>query len=178
RGAATHRQAPHARPRGLSALPPGPPALDQAHPRRQPAGDRVLRPGDRQGPELRSGVRRPRRSPRRRRPARPRAAHGGPPARPRAGAAATRALELDDSLVEAHVVLANVERDFDWDWAGAERSHRRALALDPNDSSAHLWFGVHLMLLGRADESIAEIRRARELDPPSILANHYLGDPP
>src|SRR5262249_46113799 len=84
--------------------------------------------------------------------------------------------ELDDSRVEAHVVLANVERDFDWDWAGAERSHRRALALDPNDSSAPLWFGVHLMLLGRADESIAEIRRARELDPLSILANHYLGD--
>src|SRR5262249_60040172 len=44
----------------------------------------------------------------------------------RARAAATRALELDDSLVEAHVVLANVERDFDWDWAGAERSHRPA----------------------------------------------------
>src|SRR6185369_7699838 len=55
-------------------------------------------------------------------------------------AAATTALQIDDSLAEAHASLAQIKFRYDWDFAGAEREFRRAIALNPNDITAHQWF--------------------------------------
>ena len=89
--------------------------------------------------------------------------------RPKAGDAATRALQLDPSLAEAHVALANVRALYDWDWAGAEQSYRRALELDPGSSLAHYGLSKLLASEGRLDAGIAEARRAHELDPLSLI---------
>ena len=86
-------------------------------------------------------------------------------ARPLARDAANRAVALDDSLAEAHTALAGYLHVFEWDWAGAEREYRRAIALDPNEPTAHLWYGLLLEQVGRFDEAIVERRRAVELDP-------------
>ena len=79
--------------------------------------------------------------------------------------AANRAVALDDSLAEAHTALAGYLHVFEWDWAGAEREYRRAIALDPNEPTAHLWYGLLLEQVGRFDEAIVERRRAVDLDP-------------
>jgi Flp pilus assembly protein TadD len=94
-------------------------------------------------------------------------------AMPRAKAAAQRALEIDGTLAEAQATLANVEWAYDWDSAAAEAGFRKALASNPNYASAHQWFAVYLSNHGRHEEAIAEILRARELDPlsPIIEAN-------
>jgi eukaryotic-like serine/threonine-protein kinase len=93
--------------------------------------------------------------------------------RPRARAEAQRALALDGTLAEAHTSLAMVHFVFDRDWAGAEASFRRATALDPRHATAHHWYGLYLMAMGRADEARAELERARQLDPfsPVIRTN-------
>jgi Flp pilus assembly protein TadD len=92
---------------------------------------------------------------------------------PRALAAARKAVQLDASLPEAHRALAFNLFNWSWDFAGAEREFRRAIALNPQDAVSHHWFATSLMVLGRFPESIAEIQRARELDPSSntILAD-------
>jgi Flp pilus assembly protein TadD len=92
---------------------------------------------------------------------------------PRALAAARKAVQLDDSLAEAHRALAFDLFNWSWDFAGAEREFRRAIALNPQDAASHHWFATSLMVLGRFPESITEIQRARELDPSSntILAD-------
>jgi serine/threonine-protein kinase len=82
-----------------------------------------------------------------------------------AKAAALEALTLDDSLADAHTTLAMASLFYDWDWPVAERSFRRALALDPNDARVHQRYGLGLMWLGRFDEARAEIERARALNP-------------
>jgi TolB-like protein/DNA-binding winged helix-turn-helix (wHTH) protein/Flp pilus assembly protein TadD len=79
-------------------------------------------------------------------------------------AAALKALELDDSLAEAHVSLAE-SKEFERDWAGADREHRRAIELNPNYAHGHHWYSQLLSELGRHDQAMAEIRRAYELDP-------------
>lgn len=79
-------------------------------------------------------------------------------------AAASKALELDESLGEAHASLA-ASREFERDWAGADREYRRAIELNPNYAHAHHWYSQFLSEVGRHDEAIAEIRRAYELDP-------------
>ncbi len=94
---------------------------------------------------------------------------------PKAKAAAIKALGLDNSLAEAHTSLAYVELNFDWDWPGAELEYKRALELNANYATAHQWYAWELMLLGRNDESIAEMQRARELDPFSFAINTDLG---
>jgi len=94
---------------------------------------------------------------------------------PRAKAAAMRALELDDSLPEAHNALAFATHSYDWDWAGAEQAYQRAMALNPNFSTARHWHGFYLGILGRLDEALAEMRRAQELDPLSIIIRTHLG---
>jgi TolB-like protein/DNA-binding winged helix-turn-helix (wHTH) protein/Flp pilus assembly protein TadD len=94
---------------------------------------------------------------------------------PKAKAAALRALELDDRLAEAHTSLAYVKLNFDWDWAGSESEYKRALDLNPNYATAHQWYAWELMLLGRNGESIAEMQKARELDPFSIAINTDVG---
>jgi TolB-like protein/DNA-binding winged helix-turn-helix (wHTH) protein len=87
----------------------------------------------------------------------------------KARAAAHRAVELDDHLAEAHVSLAVVAQDFDWDWKTAESEYRRAIALNPNYATAHHWYAEYLTLMGRFDESRVEMERARQLDPLSLI---------
>src|SRR5437870_9605824 len=96
-------------------------------------------------------------------------------AAPKAKAAAMKALELDDTLAEAHTSLAFIKLNFDWDWAGAEREFKRAIELNPNYSNAHHWYSHYLMAMGRTQESLAESKRALELDPLSLIMNVHLG---
>ncbi len=84
---------------------------------------------------------------------------------PRARAAARKALEIDDGLAQAHATLAIALTDYDHDWAAAESEYKRSIELDPNYPTAHHWYGLMLMTLGRFDEAETEMRRARELDP-------------
>src|SRR5712692_8245637 len=90
-------------------------------------------------------------------------------------AAATRALELDDSLVEGHEALAAIKIFYDWDWPGAERELKRAIELNPNYANPHTLYCTYLRSMGRLDEGIAEAKRAVELDPLSQIANGNLG---
>ena len=92
-------------------------------------------------------------------------------AMPKGKAAALKALEIDDTLGEAHNSLAYVKRYYDWDWVGAEKEFQRAIELSPNYATAHHWFGIHLAQMGRTDEALKEIHRALELDPLSIIIN-------
>lgn len=90
---------------------------------------------------------------------------------PKAKEAAVRALEIDDSLGEAHNSLAAVKHGFDWDWKGAEKEHKRAIELSPSYPTAHQWYGEFLTLMGRFDEGLQEIKRAQTLDPLSLIIN-------
>jgi TolB-like protein/Flp pilus assembly protein TadD len=87
----------------------------------------------------------------------------------RARAAARKALELDKDLPQAHATLGLAFMNYDHDWASAESEYKRAIALDGNYATAHHWYGLLLMALGRFDESIAQLRRATELDPFSAI---------
>jgi tetratricopeptide (TPR) repeat protein len=86
-------------------------------------------------------------------------------ARPKAKAAALKAVQLDDQSAEAHASLATFELFYEYDWAGCEKEYRRAIALNPSYAFAHDQFALALAFQGRFDESIAESRRAAELDP-------------
>ncbi|MHC4414890.1 MAG: protein kinase domain-containing protein [Planctomycetota bacterium] len=90
-------------------------------------------------------------------------------ARARAKPAANKALELDDTLAEAHAVLANLLGNHDWDWLGAEREYKRAIELNPAYPTVHHWYSMFLGYLGRHEEALAELRRAEELDPLSLI---------
>ena len=98
----------------------------------------------------------------------------GPESRARATAAATRALQLDDSLAEAHGSLA-VAHYYQYELDAAEREYRRALELKPGYATAHQWYGYELAQRGRVDEAIAEMRKAVELDPLSVGVNGGYG---
>ena len=71
--------------------------------------------------------------------------------------------------------IGNAALLYDWDWAGAEAGFRRAIALNPNYASAHHFYSILLMTAGRQAEAAAEIRRARELDPLSLIINDVQG---
>jgi len=94
---------------------------------------------------------------------------------PKAKAAATKALELDDSLAEAHISLGRIKFYFDWDWTGAEKSFRRAIELNPNYPYAHYIYALLLSALGRHAEAIHEATRAQESDPVALLVNGVAG---
>jgi tetratricopeptide (TPR) repeat protein len=94
---------------------------------------------------------------------------------PRARAAALQALELDPTLGEAHSSLAYALLFRDWDRAGAEREFRRALELDPGFSLGRVWYVNLLLSRGRFDEAVVECRRARDLDPLSLVAAGVMG---
>jgi len=94
---------------------------------------------------------------------------------PKAKQAAGKALEIDDTLAEAHTSLAFARHRFDWDWAGAEREFKRALSLNPGYSTAHHWYSLYLMQMGRTEEGLTEIKRAQELDPFSLPINTDIG---
>jgi len=99
-------------------------------------------------------------------------------AMPNVKAAAERALALDETLAEAHTSLGQFEAQYKWNWKEAEKEYKRALELNPNSSSTHLYYGYYLGEQGRLDDAIAQITRARELDPltpytSSTLAFYY-----
>jgi tetratricopeptide (TPR) repeat protein len=93
-----------------------------------------------------------------------------------ARASALRALELDPELPEAHRALSVVQSAYDWDWAAAEASLDRALALRPGDAEIRRQFAQLLASLGQSDEALAEIRRAAELDPLDWSSQHALAN--
>ena len=95
---------------------------------------------------------------------------------PKAEAAATKALQLDDTLGEAHTSLAFCLDLYDWNWDSAEVEFKRAIELNPGYATAHHWYGWHLAVLGRKDEAIAEMREAAALDPLSLIISADLAE--
>jgi tetratricopeptide (TPR) repeat protein len=95
---------------------------------------------------------------------------------PKAKASAIRALELDNALGEAHNSLAFCLDGFDWDIKSAGMEFQRAIALNPGYATAHHWYAWHLSLLGNYDEAIAEMRKAQDLDPLSLIINADLAE--
>lgn len=86
---------------------------------------------------------------------------------PRAKVAAQKALEIDDTLAEAHASLGKV-KELDWDWSGAEREYKRAIELNANYAEARRNFSGYLVKMGRHNDAMEEIKRAQELDPLSL----------
>jgi TolB-like protein/Tfp pilus assembly protein PilF len=93
---------------------------------------------------------------------------------PKAEQAARKALELDETLAEAHTSLGNI-LSCQWDWLGAEEEFAKALRSNPNYATAHQWYSIHLLSLGRLDEAIRELKIAEELDPLSPMIHAYAG---
>jgi serine/threonine protein kinase/Tfp pilus assembly protein PilF len=100
-----------------------------------------------------------------------------PPAEafPKAKAAALKALEIDESLADAHMVLAMVRLNYEWDWAAAEQACKRAIELNPNLAWAHSFWSDWLLIMGRHEEAMSEAHLAVELDPLSASLNAKLG---
>jgi len=94
---------------------------------------------------------------------------------PKAKAAAMKALELDDSLAEAHTALAHITANYDWNWSKAEAEYKRAIQLNPNYSTGHHYYATFLMAMGRHAEALEEMKRARELDPLSPAIATFIG---
>lgn len=88
--------------------------------------------------------------------------------------AALKAVQLDDTLAEAHASLGFIAETLEWDWSTAEREYKRAIELNPGLARAHHWYAGYLTYVGRFDEAIAEAKRARELDPLSLPVNNAL----
>jgi tetratricopeptide (TPR) repeat protein len=88
---------------------------------------------------------------------------------PRARDAAQKAIQLDDSLPEAHAALAHVTAYYDWDWAAAEREFKRAIDLLPNDADVYHSYSRYLAATGRVDEALENLRHAQELDPAPLI---------
>jgi TolB-like protein/DNA-binding winged helix-turn-helix (wHTH) protein/Flp pilus assembly protein TadD len=95
---------------------------------------------------------------------------------PKAKAAAVKALQLDNGLGEAHNSLAFCLDGFDWDFESAEREFRRAIELNPGYATAHHWYAWHLALVGKNAEAVAEMRKAQNLDPLSLIINADLAE--
>jgi tetratricopeptide (TPR) repeat protein len=94
---------------------------------------------------------------------------------PKAKAAAMRALQIDDSLAEAHTSLARVLQVYEWNWNEAEKEFKRAIELNPRYAVAHQWYGAYLEWMGRREEAVQERRIALELEPLSTVMNFDLG---
>src|SRR5262249_45437629 len=95
---------------------------------------------------------------------------------PKARAAAQKAIEIDESLAEAHNALDSVKENYEWKFYEAEAEWQRAIALNPNYATAYQWYGEHYLEIGRYDEALAELKRAQELDPLSLIINVVLGE--
>jgi eukaryotic-like serine/threonine-protein kinase len=94
---------------------------------------------------------------------------------PEAKDAATKALQLDPGLAEGHASLAYILNYYDWDRSGAEQEFERALDLNANDAATHQMYARFLASMGRLDEARAEMDRARELDPLSLIIQSNAG---
>ena len=94
---------------------------------------------------------------------------------PRARVAAEKALEIDDTLAEAHTSMGWIHTFYDWDWVAAEDEFNRALELNPNYATGHEWYGVSLAPMRRFDEGTVSVKRALELDPLSLMINSVYG---
>jgi serine/threonine protein kinase/tetratricopeptide (TPR) repeat protein len=94
---------------------------------------------------------------------------------PKWRAAVTRALQLDDTLAASHEALATLLQYHDWNWGEAEREYQRAIQLNPNLATAHLWHGEVLQSTGKNDEAVVEFRHAQQLDPYSFAVNEVVG---
>jgi tetratricopeptide (TPR) repeat protein len=94
---------------------------------------------------------------------------------PLALTAAQRALAIDDKLSEAHAVLGHVALNYDWNWPAAEAALQRAISLKPNNPTAHQFYSMGLASRGRAEEALAEIELARELEPTSVIIRANIG---
>jgi TolB-like protein/Tfp pilus assembly protein PilF len=88
---------------------------------------------------------------------------------PKARAAALKALSLDGGLSEAHLSLAVIAQNYDMDWTTAEREYLKAIDLDPNNATAHHWYAEFLAFHARFPEAFAQIERAKQLDPFSLI---------
>ena len=97
-------------------------------------------------------------------------------AMPKAAAAALRALELDNSLAEAHTSSAYIKLYYDWDLPGAEQEYKRAIELNPRYATPHHGYGYLLISSGKTAEAFAEIEKAEEIDPLSLLINTDHGE--
>jgi TolB-like protein/Flp pilus assembly protein TadD len=95
---------------------------------------------------------------------------------PKASAAALKALEIDETLAEAHASLGLVKFLYDWTFPEAEKELQRAIELDPAYAMAHHWYSAYLEAMGRYDEAVDEVRLALELDPLSLIINADLGE--
>lgn len=94
---------------------------------------------------------------------------------PGAIAAAKKSLDLDPMLAEAHTAAAYPEHHYTWDWAAAEREYKKAVSLSPSYPTAHLRYAEYLSSVGRHDEAVAEMHRALDLDPLSLVYAANLG---
>ena len=95
---------------------------------------------------------------------------------PLATAASAKALELDNSLGEAHASLAFVLDLYGWNWEAAEAEFKQAIKFNPGYATAHQWYSWHLFILGRNDEAMLELQRAQTLDPLSLIINADIAD--
>ena len=95
---------------------------------------------------------------------------------PKARDAALRAIELDNSLAEAHTALGTVKLFYDWDWANAEKEYRRAIELNPGYADGHMMYALFLSVMQRFEEAKSEARLAQQLDPLSIEKQTSIGD--
>ena len=94
---------------------------------------------------------------------------------PMAKSDALKSLEIDENLAEAHASLGIVKKDFDWDFAGAENEFKRAIELNPNYATANQWRAENLVVLNRFDEAVISMKRAKELDPLSLVISTKIG---
>jgi tetratricopeptide (TPR) repeat protein len=94
---------------------------------------------------------------------------------PEAKAAALRALELDDSLAEAHAALACIMENYEWNWDEAGQEIDKAILLNPGYATAYQWKAEGLITRGRFDEAVKVMNKARELDPLSLFMNARVG---
>jgi len=95
---------------------------------------------------------------------------------PKAKAAAAKALQLDDGLGEAHASLALCLKSFDWNWKAAEAELLQAIKISPSYATAHQWHAWNLIILGRRNEGISELKKAEVLDPLSLIISADVAD--
>jgi TolB-like protein/DNA-binding winged helix-turn-helix (wHTH) protein/Tfp pilus assembly protein PilF len=90
-------------------------------------------------------------------------------AMPKAKAAALTALQLDETLAEAHTSLAFVRMHYEWDWPGSESEFKRAIELNPNYTTAHQWYALWFTAQGHTDKALEQLRYAEKADPLSVI---------